>query len=269
MFCTRWVWAMLMAALVLPGCLCLERARPLAVLVRDAETGQPIAGAQVTVSYPIADGPWSPTRSTATTDEAGIARVQATPARADIVLEASADGYLFEWRDLSADALRKIEPAHWFEKVDRRAVSEVLELYRGPHPTVEFVVPVDYHGRFRARTVIQDDAPMEPGERCFRCAVPAEGDEVTIVAPAVLRHGGAPDFRARLADGTLLTRNVIGPQIGFWYLKYDDGYDYFLVGTARQYAAWRSAEEDASHPPQRHAGDKGGKGRGRRGRGGM
>ena len=44
-----------LALALAPGCQALHPYRPVPVLVRDAETKEPIAGAQVRVSYPFTD----------------------------------------------------------------------------------------------------------------------------------------------------------------------------------------------------------------------
>jgi hypothetical protein len=260
------VQALIGATLVfgmMPGCVNLQKSRPVSVLVRDAETKKPLPGVEVTISYPLAGGPGAPSRSIATTDAAGVAHVHATPVgEVSVVMEAKAEGYLFEWKDIPISKLRKVEPAHLFEKVEERPVSEVFELYAGPHPTIEFVVPEGFKGSFRVQIKVRDDLQTTPGERCFQYEVPTDG-ELVLFAPPVLRHGGAPDFRARRPDGTLLTRDVKGPEIGFWYVKFDNGYDYFLVGTAREYSALSRAENDSGRH-DKGSGQGGGKGHGRR-----
>jgi hypothetical protein len=61
-----------------PGYLSMARSRPVAVLVRDAETKQPIRGAPVHVSYPLAENTLAPAEQTAITAEDGIERVFVT-----------------------------------------------------------------------------------------------------------------------------------------------------------------------------------------------
>src|SRR5581483_6807396 len=115
-----WLLFLLTLAAGTPGCAAFERTRPVPVLIRDAETKQPIAGAAVAISYPLAKGPATPAKSSGVTADDGIAHLHAVPAvEAGIGLAASAQGYLSEWKDLPPDELRRLEPAHLFEAVEK------------------------------------------------------------------------------------------------------------------------------------------------------
>jgi uncharacterized membrane protein YgcG len=250
------------------GCMSLQGQRPVPVLVRDAETGQPIAGAEVQIVHPLLRGSPAITGHTAAD---GMVRLHARPSDDSGILEASATGYLLGWQDLPVEELRKLEPAHLLEKVEQRPARYVVDLYALPRPTVEFVVPAGFKGRFKAVWQIRHDAPTTPGQRCFNCAVPWEGD-VVIVGPPVLGKVTTPEFRAKYEDGRPLNQDVKGQEIGFWYLKYESGEDYFLIGTAGEYAAIRSLEQrqgpqDGRRGGGGRSGGAGGMGR-RGGRGG-
>src|SRR4051812_20075108 len=92
-----------------PGCAVFEKSRPAPILIRDAETKQPIAGAEVAITYPLSQGFAAPSRSAGVTNADGIVRLQAVPAGdISIVLDASAKGYLSEWKDLSSDEVRQV-----------------------------------------------------------------------------------------------------------------------------------------------------------------
>ncbi len=253
-----------------PGCAVLPWSRPMSVLVRDAETKQPLAGAELALSYPLAKGPAAPSGVSGTTNQEGIVWLHAVPSGdASILLEAKAQGYLPEWKTLAADEVRKIAPAHFFEKVENRPGSYVLELYAAPRPTIELVLPAGFKGQFKVGIQARDDFPTTPGQRLFSYAVPIEGD-LTIVGPPLLRHGGStPEFQAKYADGVLLRKHATGAEIGFWWLKSEGDHEYFLVGTEREYGAWRSEElrrpERQRRPAAADDGGGGGKGHGRRG----
>src|SRR5579884_3366301 len=229
--------------LILPGCAALPWSRPMAVLLRDAETKQPIAGGELALSYPLAKGPTAPASVSGVTNRDGIVWLHAVPTGdTSILLEAKAQGYLSEWKTLTGDDVRKIEPAHLFEAVEKRPVGQVLELYAGPRPTIELIVPAGFKGQFKVGIQTRDDFPYTPGQRFFSYPVALVGD-TTIVGPPLFRHGGAtPEFQAKYADGASLKQHVTGPEVGFWWLKSEGGYEHFLVGTAKEYAAWRSAE---------------------------
>ena len=249
-----------------PGCAALQRARPVAVLARDADTGKPIPGAEVRLSYPLAQPLLAPPESSATTGDDGIARLRAVPCGdTRIMLDVAADGYLPEHQFVSAEAVRAIAPAHLFEAVGRRPVSFVVDLYAdSPVPTIEFVVPAGYRGLIQAELVIADDAPCQPGQRCFRYVVPPSG-VVRVTAPALLRRFPLPAFGARYADGTPLSRGAKGAEVGLWQVKSDGPSYTFLVGTEDEYAQYHPPRQ--GNPGEQAPPSGGGKGRGR-GRGG-
>src|ERR1700733_2519280 len=169
------------------GCQTLHRYRPVAVLARDAETKKPIPGAEVQLSYPLTQASLAPYNSRGTTPEDGIVRLRAAPyGDLGVRVEANAPGYMYEEKYLTVAEVQAIEPAHWFEDVDRRPAAVVLELYADPHPTVELVVPTDYRGRIKAQFHIEPDAPCPPGQRCFTFTVPPSG-VVQMIGPPLLQ----------------------------------------------------------------------------------
>src|SRR5262249_50858179 len=150
----------------LPGCASMPWSQPMSVLVRDAETKQPLAGAELGLSYPLAKGPGAPSGMTGTTSRDGIVWLHAVPSGdASILLEAKAQGYLPEWKTVAAEEVRKIAPAHFFEKVENRPATYVLELYAGPKPTIELVLPVGFKGQFKVALQVRDDVQTTPGQR--------------------------------------------------------------------------------------------------------
>jgi hypothetical protein len=258
--------ACLLCPVVLLGAGCLSMSltpyRPVVIQARDAETKQPIPGAAVRISYPVAGPSTAPQVSAGTTDDDGIARLRAAAAGdGGILVEATADGYLCETRDLSLEELQAIPPPGWFEAVGRRPVSFFMDMYSTPGPAVELVLPRYYRGQIRAEVVIRADAPCRPGQRCFRYQVPESG-VVQVVGPPLLRR--LPEFRAVAADGTVLSRQPKGAETGFWWLRSEGTCQVFLVGTAAEYADLRPAEPAST--PIKPASDSGkGQGRGRGG----
>jgi hypothetical protein len=63
----------------LGGCQTLEGSRPVAVLVRDAESKAPLAGANVCISYSLSRAIFPPAASSATTPADGAAHLTAAP----------------------------------------------------------------------------------------------------------------------------------------------------------------------------------------------
>ncbi len=130
-----------------PGCQLLHSYRPVPILVRDAETKQPIAGAMRHISYPLLSAPQAPEESRAQTAADGIARLQAAPAGpGGVLLTVCAGEYLTEPQTLSVESVRALKPAGWFEKVEQRPPQLTVELYAGPRPTVELVLPAGFRG---------------------------------------------------------------------------------------------------------------------------
>jgi hypothetical protein len=268
--CASGLWGRLLGVLLLAaaaGCLDLHPYRPVAVLVQDAETKKPIAGAEVRVCYPISRASLSPCESTGLAEDNGIAQVRMAPAEGGATLEATARGYLTEILNVPEEAVRKLEPAHLFEDTDRRPARFVLELYAGPHPTVELVLPTSFRGLVKAEVEIQEDAPLPPGQRCFRFSANPVGSsvEVRVVGPPLLRRVNPTDYRACYADGTVLSPKAGPEEVGFRPLKCARNIQLFVVGTQSEYEGWQPARQsrEENRPAGGGRGSRGGHHRGR------
>ena len=263
----RYLICSILLLAIAAGCQALHSYRPVAIEARDAETKQPIAGADVRISYPLTRPSQSPYDSTATTGADGIARLRAAPYGEDgILVEAAATGYLSEDQSLTVAELQAIEPAHLFEDVNKRPVRLVLDLYAGPRPTIELVVPSGYRGTVKAEVQVRANASCPAGQRSFSYDVPPSGI-VQAAGPPLLERVGCADFRIRYADGTSLSGQAVGAEIGFWCLKYEGDSFHFLIGTRGEYDALRPSSNTEDAKPGRSAGGKG-KGQGRRNRNG-
>jgi hypothetical protein len=183
-----------------------------------------------------------------------------------VTVAVTAPGYMPEEKDLPADAVRAIEPAHLFESIDHRPAGVVVELYADPRPTVELVLLPGYRGLVRAEVIIQDDAACPPGQRRFSAVVPPTG-VVQVVGPPLLRRVFAPDFSARYADGAPLSQNAKDTEIGYWWLKCEGSVQIFFIGTPKEFEDLRRSQEPQDAGLKRTSGGgKGeGKGGGRRG----
>jgi len=250
-----------------PGCLSFHSYRPVPIQVVDAETKKPIAGAEVNIWYPMGSRNTPPENSSGVSDTAGVALLRAAPnTDAGIMVAAKAKGYLTDERNVATDIIEKIEPEHWFKKNEERPVSIVVEMYAEPRPLVELTIPNGYRGIVRARSHLQDDAAWPPGQRIFSCTVDASGGAEAQL-PAALRRFYPLDYRAKYANGTMLSRDA-GPQdIGLRWLRSGPGEEVFVVGTKSDYEYMRSLTR--SEPREgRSAGSgkgQGGGGRHRRG----
>ena len=138
-------------AAVLDGCQSFQSYRPMAILVRDAETKQPISGAEVHVWYPLRRDSTGPKEATAPTTADGIARLQASPNEdAGMTVEANARGYMFTEVSVPIETVRELKPVSHVHTQVPPPASVVLELYAEPHPSVELIVPNGYRGIVRA-----------------------------------------------------------------------------------------------------------------------
>ena len=245
-------WSILVF-LALPGCHALYRDRPVSVLVRDAETKAPIPGAEVQIAS--ASG-HLPKVTAATTAGDGVARLKVNPtAEIAYTVLVDAAGYLSDEQDVSVEALRGITPAGG----DSPTPTLVVEVFAGPRPTVELVVPTGYRGVLRAQVHGREDAPYPPGQRTFSYAVPANG-AVEVVGPPVFLHGLAPDIRARYADGTPLSRDAKDNEVGLRWVNREGDEHIFVVGTRAEWDDLRKSLE--KNEPRGHSAGKGGSRRG-------
>jgi hypothetical protein len=227
------------------GCQVFSDTRPVTVLARDADTKQPIPGAQVVLAYPLANSVMTPGAATATTGEKGLAQMSATPyADNTLMLTVSAKDYITENQCVPLQTVQAIEPDHLFKSIERKSPNLIVELYaENPYPTVELVVPTGYRGPLHVEMRIPDDAPMQPGQRMFQYEMAPSGD-VLITGPAVLRRFPFPEFTAKYANGTPLPQNAQGAEVGLWWKRSTGNHYYFLVGTAVEAARSRDLGDD-------------------------
>jgi hypothetical protein len=250
---------------IAPGCQALHPYTPISVVARDAETKKPIPGADVRISYPLTSPNTAPWDSTGKTGEDGIARLRAAPSGDEVIMvNVNADGYMFEQKNLPAEASKVIEQASFFTWGDRQPVTWVVELYADPHPTVELVIPVGYHGVVKADVQIRDDASYPAGQRCFRYEVSPSG-EAQVVGPILLKRVFAPDFHAKIADGALLTAQPKEAELGFWSLRSEGSVQIFWVGTQNEYDNLRRSQKHEGAKSSRAGGGGKGGGGGHRG----
>jgi len=249
------------------GCRTPDRAPPppppqVAILVRDAETKAPVPGAVVSLTALPAPHAPAAEPATGTAGADGIARVADRPhGGTDVVLEASAAGYVTAKTDVSARPLAAVDPIG-------PAPATVVELFAGPRPGVELQLPAGYRGPVKAGVRARDDAPG--GQRSFRYVVPPSG-VVEMAGPAVLRELTPADVRAVYPDGTAINSEAADAEVGFRRVKTVGDTFHFFVGTKAQADEFRKTL-DLPEPGAggRTAGekndDKGGR-RGGRGKG--
>jgi hypothetical protein len=235
-----------------PGCQVLYRYRPVAVLVRDAETKKPIANADVHLCYPLTRDSLAPYDSSDRTHEDGIARLRAAPyGDFGVRVEASSHGYLAEELNVSSAMIEHIDPAHPFEAVERRRAEFVVELYAEPRFTVELVVPNGYRGLIKAEVQVQNDVAAPPGQRCFAYEV-SDANTVLVKGPKVIGRIYPSDYKARYTDGTPLSGDMTLMKVGFRWLRGEGKEQYFVIGTQADYDLYRRTISAEEAPGERH-----------------
>ncbi len=252
----------LVAIATLAGCHGLDR--PVSVMVRDAETKAPVVGASVSVSDTTAHPPHG---TVVHTGDGGVAHLKVNPAAEfGFAVEATAPGYLPTDKNLSISDVRAI-PSSPFASHDHDSPTLVLEVFAGPRPTIDLIVPTGYHGILRVELRTQENVTYPPGQRSFQYDVPANG-VVQVVGSPVLLHGLTPDFRAKYADGTPLIRDANDSEVGLRWVS--GGNDpVFVVGTRSEWNDIRkSLEKDEPRASHGGGGSGRGMGGGRHGGGG-
>jgi hypothetical protein len=239
------------------GCNLFHKDRAVAVTVVDAETKAPVAGASVRLAGPAGHDA-EPVSGTTGAD--GVARLKAHPPEGlAIVLDATADGYMPGERVIPTAAI-KSPPAGG----EVRAAEFTVELFAGPRPTVELVLPAGYRGLVKVVAEVRDDVQLPPGQRVFRFEVPASG-VVTFTAPPVFHHESGPEYTARYADGTPLNKAAKDTEVGFRWLTKEGDTQFFVVGTRADHEEQRKAMHLDSQSGKRSGGGDGGQQQGRRG----
>jgi hypothetical protein len=218
-----------------PGCQALYHYRPIEVMVLDAETKKPIAGADVRLWYPHTNPSVAPWESVGKTGDDGVAQLRAAPfGDAGIMVNATAAGYQPEELSMPAEAVEQMPGSRLPWAVEPSSAPFVLEIYAQPAVRVELVLPNGYIGLVVAEVRIREDSPCTPGQRLFRYDVPATG-VVEVTGPPLLRRVYPPDFRARFADGTPVSPQAGPQEVGLRPLKREGTAEYFVVGTQIQF----------------------------------
>ncbi len=221
------------------------------VTVLDAETGNPIVGAEVRLRYSAA--PFSviamPRADSDTTDENGVAVLRATIDQNRGVWpdwDTSAEGYFpgYDNREI-LQASEQLAAA-----LDSDAVDPVIELtlrrWVRPEPTVLVTVPTGYRGYVRvcpAESV--ESAPLAAHRRVFSCTIDAYGLCELPPAPILAEVYPPKTCEFRFADGTDLPVAQRGPREGdalaAWPLWWVDRCEVFVIADETTAAAERKS----------------------------
>lgn len=227
---TRYLFWLTAALLVSSGCRAWHNYRTVTVLVRDAETREPIDGARVRLGYFLLVDPFAPKRMGGFTGPDGTVDLVAAPYEGRAVLFASAAGYFSQgMQSLDDEVILACDP-------DRRQPRNwvIVEMYAEPAALVELVVPNGFQGLIRIE-VQEDHVPGVARPRTFKALVPPSG-RVQLTGPRLLLREEGADFRLRWADGTVLASPPEGAAVGYWRLDSAGALArYFFVGSQKDH----------------------------------
>jgi uncharacterized membrane protein YgcG len=257
------------------GCHTFQPSTPLAVNVHDAETHAPIPGATVRLWR---FGPHADERDVGIISGAdGIARTHlAPPDEGGVMMEVSAPGYLSTQTSMPQDIANALASAKQFHPYKGPPLAVTMEMFAGPRPVAELIVPTGYRGMVKAEIRVNTDGPWPPGQRAFTYTVPQNG-VVRVEGPAVFGQGVGPEIVAKYADGTPLPTDAKNGDVAFRWVRRDGTDIYFAVGTLgdadivrRSLGNLGNSENQAQSGSSDKSGGRrgGGGGGGRGGRGG-
>jgi hypothetical protein len=246
-------------AFAVAGCQTMQPNRPLTILVRDAETQAPIANARIHLHAMEGHLPGA---DMGNAGDDGIAHLAApgNDTRA-LGIEAEAKGYMEANTFISSESLKAIEPSPRFGKDKPRPVAVTVDLYAGPRPSVELVIPAGYHGVLKTDRAIEHDLACPPGQRRFTFPVAADGS-VRVTGPGMLERVDVADYRFRYEDNAPISSKADHTPLGYWWLRHEGNVDYFVVGDKGDYMLARSDMPDTGDAPPRSSGGGGHKGGG-------
>jgi hypothetical protein len=253
------------------GCHTIQPSTPIAVNVRDAETHAPVASATVRMWR---FGPHEKDRDASyITGADGISHAQlAPPDEGGVVVDVTAPNYLpTQLKNLPPDIVDALASAKAFRPYKGPPLSVTVDLFAGPRPTVELIIPQNYRGLVKVNVKVREDGQWPAGQRTLSCPVPADG-VVRVEGPPVFGHGNGPEFVAKYADGTPLAKEGKDGDILLRWIRHADTETCFVIGTTSDEAAAHLALNDMDNTPREkpksQAGNGGGRHGGSGGRGG-
>jgi hypothetical protein len=223
------------AATFSTGCGLFHEYRPMHVLVRDAETKQPLAGVEVRGWYMTMMDVFGPNTPHGTTDKDGLVTLQIGPDRL-FVLRVIEDGYLLADTDATQEYFKKLPRKGDPDDLPGR-IDFVFDLKPEEHPTFILIIPDNYRGLVK---VCYEPTETVKVERRRNYEIPVGVDGLAVVRmpealcrPAAIRWVTA----AREKSGKRVERNLDmnSRQIGLWPLRKTDDIEVYFVGTAAKW----------------------------------
>ncbi len=187
----------------LPGCIAFPSYQPVDVLVLDAETGNPLSNATVSVRYPRGGLPVlnTPKDISASTDRCGRATLRVAEYFGGVAWEIIAQNYIaLRFGPMSRRRIPEELEIATEEHTDHQEV--IIRIYRQPKPTITVFVPEGYRGPLKL-----DLPPTSSfvqgaiGRREFTFEASQTGYVRIDAAPLLLRSL-PKDVIVRFADGT-------------------------------------------------------------------
>lgn len=200
----RWLRMVILTVLVLGSGCTLYRPRPVTFRVRDGDTGQPIADAQVRAEYltKLDFGVWfaSVGPREGVTDRDGNLTLVIDPHKSLFLLQVTADDYPEGPNSgrmaFGSPRWGRSVPGPWYSLREGYEV----RLYRGPQPTADLTVPDGYRGPVLVRFATDGDPPVLGGQRAFSYTASARGSVTVADGGFFEAVGSYASIRARYAD---------------------------------------------------------------------
>lgn len=225
----RWVAAILfVVATCSTGCGIFHKYRPLHVVVRDAETKQPLAKVEVTGLYLTMLDIFGPTAPRGTTDRNGAVTLQIGPRPFSLFI--SEDGYLYTQAvGVASDHL-------------------VIDLKPESRPTFVLITPNRYRGLITVKYEPSETIKVEPTKRTYEIPVSDDGQAVVRLPAALCRTAAGRWVTAREINGKRVRRNcnINTGEIGLWPLRKTDETEMYLVGDGEEWEKVRRTPEYAN-----------------------
>jgi hypothetical protein len=235
----RFTGLALVAALSATGCHTIEPSTPIAVHVRDAETHAPLPGAAVRLwRYGSHE---SDREANFVTAADGVAHARiGSPDHGGVMVEVAGPTCLTTQLTLPREVADALATAKPLQPYKGPPLSVDVEVFAGPRPKVELVLPPGYRGVVKAEVRVSQSGQWPAGQRQFSCTVPANG-VVRVEGPAVFGHGYGPEVVAKFLNGASCPNEPKDDEVGLRWIRRDGNDIYFAVGTRADEAAARRA----------------------------
>ena len=259
-----------LVALIDLGCQSVYRSRPVEVLVRDAETQEPIREASVQIAHHHT----SSETSIGVSAGDGIALIDFVPKGSEpAMISVSGHGFREETKVVTDEEIIQIEPRPLLGDFAPHKPDFIIDVFADPVFEVVIVTPRDFRGLVRAEVDFHEKT-FERGLRRFMNTANAKG-EVKLRGPEILKRLPMAGYRARYEGD----ENPMGPmtatEVGIRWLKKEGNLEMFVVGTDAEFEQFRkelvpqaNMNPSTSDSPKRGGRGGGGRGRGGRGSGG-